>query len=634
MSSINYVALLDNNPIKGISNEYHIKLLDRIKTIFSNDQQKMFIACFYCFLNYDPVKDFVINLDDVWEWMGFSKKYNAKFMLCKSFKEDIDFKIFVKEEKTARGGNNKETILLNVMTFKLMCLKAGTKKADEIHEYFVKLEDMVHRIVEEEAEDFKQQLIKKDEDLLIKDKELQQKQISHEVEKEILVENTLLAQFPLNTQCIYIGKIDNKSGGIPGHKAYQESLIKFGQSNNLAQRVMTHKKNFTNFRLVAAYKVKNKIEIENAIKKHAQLKKRMRILRLPAGPEQWDTYKEIIALDDDKYTLESIDEYFKQIIQENEYNPENYRLLIEKNETLENRIRDLEEQALQREREMAKLQAELTKETTDIAKFANRKIASDFTTTNCGYHLYAFESEPFRYKCGIARPKDMPLVEQNLKLLHPNGSVRFQTIVKHPFLEKIMIFLLKANTTSLGSSVYEGSGDIIQRIIESTAALEKRLVEGSKDMATLEAWVQDFSIPKAESEENIDPQETRQKKGKVQIDQIDPRTHQVVNTFASIEAAGRTLGLTTGTAIGIALREGRVCQGFLWRYAGTSKEQQYTDQAVIRVRCSDGEHTLYKTIAEAAAQAGISAPGLRQRILRHIHSDGFHWIFAASQETS
>jgi hypothetical protein len=228
----------------------------------------------------------------------------------------------------------------------------------------------------------------------------------------------------------------------------------------------------------------------------------------------------------------------------------------------------------------------------------------------------------------------MPLVEQNLKLLHPNGSVRFQAIVKHPFLEKIMIFLLKANTTSLGSSVYEGSGDIIQRIIDSTAALEKKLVEGSKDMATLEAWVQDFSIPKAESEENIDPQETRQKKGKVQIDQIDPRTHQVVNTFASIEAAGRTLGLTTGTAIGIALREGRVCQGFLWRYAGTSKEQQYTDQAVIRVRCSDGEHTLYKTIAEAAAQAGISAPGLRQRILRHIHSDGFHWIFAAAQETS
>jgi hypothetical protein len=32
-----------------------------------------------------------------------------------------------------RGGHNKETIMLNIQTFKRFCVKAGTKKADEIH---------------------------------------------------------------------------------------------------------------------------------------------------------------------------------------------------------------------------------------------------------------------------------------------------------------------------------------------------------------------------------------------------------------------------------------------------------------------------------------------------------------------
>jgi len=31
--------------------------------------------------------------------------------------------------------------MLNIKTFKKYCLKAGTKKADEIHEYYIKLEE-------------------------------------------------------------------------------------------------------------------------------------------------------------------------------------------------------------------------------------------------------------------------------------------------------------------------------------------------------------------------------------------------------------------------------------------------------------------------------------------------------------
>ena len=41
-------------------------------------------------------------------------------------------------KKKSKGGQNKEQILMNINTFKKLCLKAGTKKADEIHDYYIK----------------------------------------------------------------------------------------------------------------------------------------------------------------------------------------------------------------------------------------------------------------------------------------------------------------------------------------------------------------------------------------------------------------------------------------------------------------------------------------------------------------
>jgi hypothetical protein len=52
---------------------------------------------------------------------------------------DIDYKILpnheVKQTLQPRGGHNKEIIMLNIVTFKKFCLKAGTTRADEIHDY-------------------------------------------------------------------------------------------------------------------------------------------------------------------------------------------------------------------------------------------------------------------------------------------------------------------------------------------------------------------------------------------------------------------------------------------------------------------------------------------------------------------
>ncbi len=44
-----------------------------------------------------------------------------------------------KNESDKWGGHNKQIIHLNLRCFKKFCLKAGTSKANEIHEYFNKL---------------------------------------------------------------------------------------------------------------------------------------------------------------------------------------------------------------------------------------------------------------------------------------------------------------------------------------------------------------------------------------------------------------------------------------------------------------------------------------------------------------
>lgn len=100
----------------------------------------------------------------------------------------------------------------------------------------------------------------------------------------------------------------------------------------------------------------------------------------------------------------------------------------------------------------------------------------------------------------------------------------------------------------------------------------------------------------------------------------------------TLSSPGRAIGLTTGTAIGNAARNtmgggSGLCKGFLWRYAGISKEEQFSEQPVVKICCSTGKKTHFTTIADAAKDCSISPPGMRTRILTCVHADGHHWIF-------
>jgi phage anti-repressor protein len=159
-ASFNIVDLIENNPIARLTNTYQHNLLTKIKAKFTESEQQLFVASFYSFLNYDSMTDFVIDLDDVWKWVGFLNKANSKRLLDKQFIINKDYKLFImgEQKKHIKGGHNKETIMLNVETFKRFCLKARTKKADEIHDYYIRLEQILKEVIHEESTELKLQL--------------------------------------------------------------------------------------------------------------------------------------------------------------------------------------------------------------------------------------------------------------------------------------------------------------------------------------------------------------------------------------------------------------------------------------------------------------------------------------------
>lgn len=314
--SLNIVELIEKNPITRLSNTYQNKLLTKIKERFTDNEQQIFVTSFYCYLNYND--EFIIDLDNIWKWLGFQSKFNSKRLLETQFIINKDYILLspsAKQSQHIKGGHNKETFMLNIKTFKKFCLKAGTKKADEIHEYYIKLEETLQEVIQEESNELKLQL---------EQKELQLESITQDKEK--IREKTLLEQFPNNTQCVYYGTIDNLSDN-------NEKLIKFGNSNNLKNRVIKHKDTYSNFVLINAFKVDNKLQIENALKENKTFVERQRKITL--GNKK---YVELLNITD--ITFIELDKIIKEIITGIEYSPENYIKILEANKLLKKQIEE------------------------------------------------------------------------------------------------------------------------------------------------------------------------------------------------------------------------------------------------------------------------------------------------------
>ena len=384
MQELNIVELIESNPITKLSQVYNGKLLTKIQENFTGFGQQLFVSSFFCYLNYDKTMDFIIDLDNVWKWLGFSQKIDSRRLLEKHFKIDIDYKIIApsgdgsllnQEKPKQNGGQNKQTIMLTIKCFKSFCLKAQTKKASEIHEYYMKMEEVLQEIVEEETDELRIQLEQKDNIILEKDNAL----TSTKKEKRIAVEQATIAQFPLNTECIYFGTIDNTNEAC-------EKLIKFGHTNDLSTRTLDHHKKYNNYILVAAFRVQNKVEIENLIKTYPKIKRQIRSIEVNGKNKT-----EIIAYDSTNFTIERLSKHIKDIIHAKTYSIDNYNRLLKQVEELENEQKELREQVEKVTKTNAKQQLETNelkelienqKVTIESAKKENESVFQNVTYHN------------------------------------------------------------------------------------------------------------------------------------------------------------------------------------------------------------------------------------------------------------
>jgi len=343
-ATLNIVELIEKNPITKLSQTYNNFLLEKIQENFSTFEQQLFVSSFYCYLNYDKNTDFIVDLDNVWKWLGFTQKITARMMIESNFKLNVDYTVSIPEFKKSEqkdqqsggsdeeqpsestvpakpknGGQNKQTIKLTIRCFKLLCMKAQTKKAGEIHDYYLRLEEIILMTVDEQTNQLRAQLEQKNEVIST----LNQATITLTQEKKRAIEKTLISQFPVNTECIYFGTIDNTN-------ADNEKLIKFGHTNNLATRVADHHKKYTNFILAGAFRVANKVEIENYIKDHPKIKRQLRTIEV-AGKNK----TEIIAYDSTNFTIDRLTKHIEGIIYARMYNVENFNRLIQRNQELE-----------------------------------------------------------------------------------------------------------------------------------------------------------------------------------------------------------------------------------------------------------------------------------------------------------
>ena len=269
MMSVDIVNLIETNPITKLNGNYQSKLIEKVKTHFTDYEQQMFVASFYCYLNYNK-SDFVIDLDNIWRWLGFASKFNSKRLLEKCFIIEKDYKILLltkeKQSDDTRGGHNKETFMLTIETFKKYCMKAGTKKADEIHDYFIKLEEIFQEIIKEESNELKLQLEQKNVEIQqieeSKDKELEMKLKQQQCLER---EKILLNQYATIGSIIYIIKVKMFTTG--------EYIIKIGQSRKgIMNRYNEHKHKYDECLLLDCFSVNRSHEFENFLHNHEDIR--------------------------------------------------------------------------------------------------------------------------------------------------------------------------------------------------------------------------------------------------------------------------------------------------------------------------------------------------------------------------
>lgn len=282
--------LLADNQLISINNILEDEnLIIKLKNNFNNEEDiRLFEFNFNIYKKFKNNKnDFIVNFDDVYKYLGYTRKDNAKALLIKDFIENKDY--IIEKQVSLKiqgnlGGRPIDNIMLNIQCFKEFCLLAGTQESKKIYNYYIIIEESIMEYIEDYMNNqniiYQKQILNIKEDLIDKDSQI----VKLTKDKTLEKHKVLLQQFGTSGPLVYILKV----------KSYSDNsyIIKIGQSRKgVLYRFNEHKNKYEEAILLDCFLVNQSEEFERFL--HAQPKiKSNRVLDL----ENHENEKELFLI--------------------------------------------------------------------------------------------------------------------------------------------------------------------------------------------------------------------------------------------------------------------------------------------------------------------------------------------------
>jgi len=214
------------------TNKIDDTLLSKLLETFNTAERQQFVKHFQFYLQYgtNPTT-YPVLLDDIWEYLGFTRRDNAKRFLAKNFIKDVDYVVSTlllpTEEQKTRGGSNKDNIMMNVDTFKAMCMTANTEKGKQTRLYYTKMETIFFKYMEKKHLDDMNRLM-----------------AATERQTEIQRHLVLIKAYH-DRPCVYIVKIYGLSD--------EYTIVKIGETDDIESRLATLRQVYKDCVLLEVY---------------------------------------------------------------------------------------------------------------------------------------------------------------------------------------------------------------------------------------------------------------------------------------------------------------------------------------------------------------------------------------------
>lgn len=236
-----------NNLINNILDNDN--LIKKIKDNFSEDDIQIFELNYRIYKNCRD-NDFTIDFDDIYKFVGFELKSNAKRLLLKEFIQNKDFRLFIpKDEKS--NGRPIEKILLNIDCFKEFCLTAATPESKKLYKYYVKMEKTIFEYMEELYKN--QNEIIQHQENIFNEETKKMKELMN-----INRHNSFIEAFK-NKYVVYIAKIKDKD---------DKQIIKIGSTKEIQIRAMSLIKLYKTFTIIKVFECPRNEAFEKFLHKH------------------------------------------------------------------------------------------------------------------------------------------------------------------------------------------------------------------------------------------------------------------------------------------------------------------------------------------------------------------------------